>query len=188
MYSKTTKVTLIIISIIIVSLIFFQIINKKDVKIEKIISEEKSYSSNIIENVEYSSKDVRGNEYLITAKEGEIDINDNSIIFLTNVNAIVNLSNSNKILISSNFGKYNINNFDTIFNKNVIINYLQNEIRGEYLDFSILRNSMIISQNVFFSNSTNTLETDVIEMNLDTKDTKFFMYDKKNKVKLKNLK
>ena len=37
---------------------------------------------NIIENVEYSSKDVRGNEYLITAKEGEIDINDNSIIKL----------------------------------------------------------------------------------------------------------
>ena len=47
---------------------------------------------------------------------------------------------------------------------------------------------MIISQNVIFSNSINTLETDVIEMNLDTKDTKFFMYDKKNKVKLKNLK
>tara|TARA_Y100000389_G_scaffold190123_1_gene214642 strand:- start:128 stop:694 length:567 start_codon:yes stop_codon:yes gene_type:complete len=187
MYSKTTKVTLIIISIIIVSLIFFQIINKKDVKIEKIISEEKSYSSNIIENVEYSSKDVRGNEYLITAKEGEIDINDNSIIFLTNVNAIVNLSNSNKVLISSNFGKYNINNFDTIFNKNVIIKYLSNNIKGDYLDFSIARNSMIISQNVIYSNNNSILKTDIIEIDLRTKNTKFFMYNKKNKVRLKSI-
>ena len=34
-------------------------------------------------------------------------------------------------------GKYNSENFDTIFSKNVIINYLDNKITGEYLRFFI---------------------------------------------------
>ena len=42
-------------------------------------------STNIIENVEYSSKDSKGNEYIIRAKFGEMDINKNNIIYLTKV-------------------------------------------------------------------------------------------------------
>ena len=53
------------------------------------------------------------------------------------------------------------------------------------MDFSIARNSMIISQDVVYTDAINTLRTDVIEINIDTKDTKFFMYDKNNKVSLK---
>jgi len=129
---------IIVFSFIVLGLIFLKISNKKSVsQINEIEKEERSYSSNIIENVKYSSKDPRGNEYVITALEGEIDINNSNIIFLKNVKAIFKLKNSNNVLISSNFGKYNINNFDTIFSKNVIINYLQNRIKGEYLDFSI---------------------------------------------------
>ena len=85
-------------------------------------------SSNIIENVEYSSKDSAGNEYVIKASEGEIDIDNNNIIFLKNVSAVINLKNSNKILIFADFGKYNIDNFDTIFSKNIVINYLDKKI------------------------------------------------------------
>ena len=36
-------------------------------------NEEIIYNSNIIQNVEYSTKDAKGNEYLIRAEEGEID-------------------------------------------------------------------------------------------------------------------
>jgi len=154
---------------------------------EKVEEVETSYSSNIIENVKYSSEDPKGNEYTIIAKKGEIDIRNSNIIFLKNVKAIIKLRNSNEILIFSDFGKYNISNFDTIFNENVIINYLQNTIKGEYLDFSILKNSMIISQNVIYTDTINTLKTDVIEMNIDTKDTKFFMYNKNNKVEVKSI-
>ena len=161
-------------------------LNQKE-KVEEVEEVETSYSSNIIENVKYSSKDPKGNEYTIIAKKGEIDIRNSNIIFLKNVKAIIKLRNSNEILIFSNFGKYNISNFDTIFNENVIINYLQNTIKGEYLDFSILKNSMIISQNVIYTDTINTLKTDVIEMNIDTRDTKFFMYNKNRKVKIKTI-
>ena len=143
-------------------------------------------SSNIIENVEYSSKDTAGNEYIIKASEGEIDIDNNNIIFLKKVSAAINLKNSNKILIFADFGKYNINNFDTIFSKNIVITYLDKKITSEYLDFSIIRNSMLISKNVVYQDLENTLITDVIEINLKTKDTRFFMYNTKNKINIIN--
>ena len=189
MNKKIIVIIVMVFLLIILSLIFLKISNKKDVsKIESIEKTEKNYSSNIIENVKYSSKDSRGNEYIITAQEGEIDIKNSNIIFLKNVNAVIKLNNKNDVFISSNFGKYNINNFDTIFSKNVIINYLQNKIKGEYLDFSIIRNSMIISQDVIYTDNSNILKTDVIEIDINTKDTKFFMYDKNDKVSLKKIK
>ena len=41
--------------------------------IEKVVSDEESYKSNIMENVSYSSKDAKGNEYIVNASQGEID-------------------------------------------------------------------------------------------------------------------
>ena len=168
---------------------FYQIpVEKKKVKIDETKIEEKSFTSNIIQNVKYTSKDIRGNEYIITAREGEIDINNDNVIFLKDVKAKIILNNQNKIFISSEYGKYNINNFDTIFNKNILINYLQNNINGEYLDFSLHRNSMIISDDVVFSDNNNVLKTDVVEIDIKTKNTKFYMYDKDHKVSFKTTK
>ena len=99
---------------------------------------------------------------------------------------IIKLENSNEIIINSDYGKYNISNYDTIFSKNVIIEYLNNVIEGEYLDFSVKRNSMIISKNVIYTNLENILEADVIEINIKTKDTKIFMYEKEKKVNIKS--
>ena len=161
---------------------------KKD-EIEKVEIEEQKenlYSSNVINDVSYTTKDPNGNEYLIKALIGEIDFNNSEIIYLTKVIAVIKLINSNSITITSDFGKYNINNYDTIFSKNVIISYLDNNIKGEYLDFSLNRNTMMISRNVVYNNMENTLNADVIEMNIKTKDVKIFMYEKDKKVKIQN--
>ena len=187
MKKKIIGVILILILVTIFSIHYF----KKSPKIENTnINESKSEEtvemSNIIEDVEYSSKDSSGNEYNIKAEEGETDINNTNIIFLKNVSATIKLKNSNKILIFANFGKYNIDNFDTIFSKNVIINYLEKKITSDYMDFSIVRNSMIISKNVLYIDKKNKLSTDVVEINLKNKDIKFFMYDKNDKVNLIN--
>ena len=40
---------------------------------------------------------------------------------------------------------------------------------------------MIISKNVIYSNLENILKADVIEINIKTKDTKIFMYERKKK-------
>ena len=165
-------------------------LNGSDKKVEEIPNTEKfednSYSLNIIENVSYTSKDIKGNEYIIEANKGEVDLENSNIIFLTQVNAIVKLYDGDLVLIDSDFGKYDINNFDTIFSKNVIINYLENKITGDYLDFSMMRNSMIISKDVTYTNHKNILKADVIEVDIETKDTKIFMYENTKKVNIKN--
>ena len=148
---------------------------------------EETYKSNIIKDVNYSSKDAKGNEYIIDASEGEIDYSETNIIYLTNVVAVIKLIKDNTtIKVTSDYGKYNTDNFDTIFSKNVIIKYLDNEIKSEYLDFSIERNSMIVSRNVVYNNFENILKADVIEINIETKDTKIFMYEENKKVNIKS--
>ena len=149
-------------------------------------AEEAILSSNIIEDVSYSAKDINGNEYFLKASEGTIDQNESNFIFLKNVNANINLKNYKLIKISSDFGKYNINNYDTIFSKNVLITYLDNKIQGNYLDFSWEKNLMIISKNVILTSDRNSLQADVIEINVKTKNIKIFMYEDKKKVKIKS--
>ena len=151
------------------------------------ITEEKIESSNIIEDVSYSAKDTKGNEYFLKASEGTIDQNDSNYIFLKSVNALINLKNYNLVEISSDFGKYNINNYDTIFSKNVIITYLDNKIIGDYLDFSWEKNLMIISRDVILKNNKSSLQADVIEVNIETRDIKIFMYEENKKVNIKSL-
>ena len=150
---------------------------------EEIISK-----SNIIKDVNYTTRDADGNEYIITALQAEIDYSNTNILFLTKVKGLINLVNSENIIITSDYGKYNAENFDTIFTKNVIIDYLENKINGEYLDFSIERNSMIISKKVVFTNLDNILKADVIEIDIKNKDTKIFMYEKEKKVNIKSRK
>ena len=149
-------------------------------------NEEIVYSSNIINDVYYTTVDADGNEYIIRASLGEIDYNKPNIIYLTKVDALIKLNDSNHITITSDYGKYNSDNFDTIFSKNVIVNYLENKIEGEYLDFSLNRNSMTMSKQVVYTNLDNILKADVVEMNIKTKDTKIFMYEKETQVKITN--
>ena len=182
---KIIKISLFFLFLILAWIVYKNI--KKTFPIEEIskidepqISNSNS-KSNIINEVSYQSYDANGNEYLINALKGEIDLSDSDIIFLTDVNAKINLKNSNSVLITSEFGKYNIKNFDTIFSKNVNIFYLESKITGEYLDFSIDRSSMVISRNVVYTNDKNILKTDVVEIDIKTKDTKIFMYDEKKK-------
>ena len=151
------------------------------------IKEDNFINSNIIKDIKYSSKDLKGNEYIILSNEGEIDLNDNDIIFLKNVTAFIKMSKNNEtITIVSDFGKYNTINYDTIFSKNVKINYLDNQITSDYLDFSMIKNVLIISKNVVYTNPENILKADVIELDTITKDTKIFMYNSANKVNIKS--
>ena len=169
-------------------LVFFNSNNKKQItenettKIDDTIE-----SSNIIQDVNYSSKDTRGNEYNLKAAEGIIDQKQDNIIFLTTVKGIINLNNYNLIEISSDFGKYNINNYDTIFSENVMIVYSDYIIKGENLDFSWDKNLMVISNNVLLENSKSSLNADVIELNMRTKDVKIFMYEENKKINIKSI-
>ena len=153
------------------------------------IEEGAVYNSNTIKDINYTSRDLKGNEYILIAKEGEIDLDNSDIIFLTDVTAYIKLvKNSELIVITSNYGKYNTINYDTIFSKNVKIDYVDNVITGDYLDFSMMKNLLIISRNVVYKNLENTMKADVIELDTTTKDTKIFMYNSNKQVNVTNIK
>ena len=181
-------VRFLIVTIVIILILFFysKLLSKKTSDVKENISEQETYSSNMMKNVKYLSEDAKGNKYIIVAKQGEIDLNDSSLIYLTEVNAVIDSKESEKITITSDYGKYNINNYDTIFSKNVLIIYLEHKIKSEYADFSFERNSMIVSKNVIYTNANKTLRSDVIEIDIKTKDTKIFMHEKDAKVNITN--
>ena len=183
------KIIFIILCFIVVLIVISSKIFEKEettlIKPQELESE--VYSSNKIKDVKYTTKDADGNEYIITATEGEIDYSNTNIIYLTNIKAKIKLIDSQDISITSDYGKYDSGNFDTIFSKNVIINYLNNEITGEYLDFSLERNSLLMTKKVVYTNLENILKADAVEMNLKTKDTKIFMYENQKKVNIKSI-
>ena len=185
-YSKFFKKSNDLLSVIINTTDTININDPADTKTA--VEEEVIYNSNIIKDINYTSRDLRGNEYILVAKEGEIDLNNSDIIFLTDVTANIKLAkNSELIVITSNYGKYNTINYDTIFSKNVKIDYVDNIITGDYLDFSMLDNLLIISRNVVYKNLENTMKADVLEFDIKTKNTKIYMYDSKKKVNIKNM-
>ena len=181
----------IILGLSVVIMIFFfglKLFEKENKTLTKkeVVEEDIDTTTNVIKDVSYRSKDAKGNEYILMADEGQIDLSNNKIIFLTKVEAKIITVGGEVINIQSDYGKYNINNYDTIFSKKVMIGYEDSKINGNYVDFSLNRNSLIISKNVVYSNQESSLNADVVEINIETKDAKIFMYEKEKKVKIKS--
>jgi LPS export ABC transporter protein LptC len=194
MNKKTGLQAVMVLAIILISLWFYLKYfteNFKDVKktlaIEK-VDENQNSTSTYINNINYVSTDVRGNEYQITAKLAEIKIENSDLMFLSDVVAFVFIKDKDTVKITSNFGKYNTKNYDTIFSENVIVVYPGHKVTGEYLDFSFLTNLGVFTTNVIYTGEKTNLFADKIEMNLTTKDTKIFMNDNGKKVLIEGTK
>ena len=153
-------------------------LSKQDHSIRVIESE-----NNLIKNLEYLSTDKKGNKYLITAKYGEISNTDANIILMTNVIAQIDFLKKDTVYLTSNFAKYNTLSLDTNFNKNVILKYTGHEITSENIDLSFKENFVWVYNNIVYKSSTNQLFADKLEIDLLSKDSKIFMYNKK-KVKI----
>ena len=108
-------------------------------------------------------------------------------MYLKDVTATIKIKDDRDIvLITSNFAQYNIQSYDTIFSENVIVNYSENKMTGEYLDFSLINNLLTISENVIYTNNENILKADIAEMNIKSKDTKIFMFENYKKINIQS--
>ena len=187
--NKKTRLQIIMVLVIVIISLWFYLEyftkNFEDVKdipaIEKIDKNQNS-DSTYINDINYTSTDIRGNKYQITAKLAEIKIKNADLMFLSDVVAFVFIKDKNTVKITSNFGKYNTKNYDTIFSENVIVVYPGHKVTGEYLDFSFSTNLGIFTTNVIYTAAKTNLFADIMEMNLTTKDTKIFMNDIGDKV------
>ena len=98
--------------------------------------------------------------------------------------AIIALKDSQIIEINSDFAKYNTKNYDTQFSENVLMTYDDHIIRSQNLDLFFEKHIAQAMNNLVYENSTSRLRADKIEIDLITKNSKIFMYNKKKKIKI----
>ena len=179
-----------IIIIILISYLFYKNYFTKDINIEKqitVVEADKELLSteqttNIIENLEYSSLDRDGNKYTIKANYAEVTSDNENILILTKVIGIIYLKEKGEIFIYSDKAEYNKINFDTKFYNNVKVNYDDSEIFSDNLDIFFKDNKAIMYNNIIFSDLKMQIKADEIFFNLSNGDIYIKMFNKNKKI------
>ena len=185
MNKKSLKIFFVILFLILLLIFYLKFFNENKIENSSLNdSRQTDAVSNIIKEISFSSKDEEGNEYILKAEEGEVNLLNDKIIYLKKIESQIILDNSEDIIIVSDFGEYNIENYDTIFSGNILIKYLDNKITSNYMEFSLRKNLMTITKNVVYSNKYNVLKADAVEFKTDTKKVNIYMYDNSEKVKI----
>ena len=138
---------------------------------------------NLIKDMKYETTDISGNKYFIYSEYGEIDIDNPDIILMKNVYAKIEIFKKDTIYINSLLAKYNITNYETNFNKNVELKYLDHVIFTENMDLSFQKNFAWLYTDVVYKSPDYELFADKIEIDLITQNSKIYT-NNSNKVKI----
>ena len=169
---------------------FFVIKNKKTESItenkEQLNSKLEDKIESELINIEYNSSDSEGNTFYINAERAMISKKDtkNNNINLEGVISIINLKNRGIINIYSKNAIYNKQNNNTLFFNDVKIEYLDNTIYSQNLDFIFTEKISKVYNNVVYKNNNLNLTTDKILIDMNTGDVKLEMINNYDKVKL----
>jgi lipopolysaccharide export system protein LptA len=188
---KKIIIQLFLIIVILVISITFQkkYFNKGNKKIAEISlgNEMENYEDNsFINNFSYSVEDIEGNKYTIESKNANYSEDKLELIIMKNVQADVYFIKSENVTIYAKSAIYNSINHDTEFFNGVSINYSNHNIESDNLNLSFNKKIASISDNIIYKNLDNTLQADKIEIDLITKNSKIFMYDKSKNIKIIN--
>tara|TARA_B110000495_G_C22994932_1_gene586407 strand:+ start:957 stop:1574 length:618 start_codon:yes stop_codon:yes gene_type:complete len=160
--------------------------NKHDESLKNSSIDNDNSTSNVLRNMVYENFDNRGNKYEIYADTSEFkDINSKKI-FMKGVRAKINLDNMNFITISSEEAIFDNESLTTNFSKNVILDYLNHNIKSESLELLFDKNLITMKDQIIYKNIDTELVADQIIIDLITKDSKIFMNDKNRKIKILN--
>ena len=173
--------------IIFLSIIFYKVYFKEKNLVDEnseIISniEIEKYENNLIKDLKYNINLGQNNKYIINSDLSEITYKDNSeVVNMQGVTAIIIDKNQIPIEISSDLAKYNNNNYETLFEKNVKIKYLNHEIFSDTMQFDFENKMIKIYKNVEYNGTLGHKFTDNIEINLIRNKIDIYMDgDKKN--------
>ena len=139
-------------------------------------------NENIIKNIRYFSKDDKNNSYEIISDFGKIDLDNPNITFMTNVTASIYLENSNDIIITSKFANFNNSNYETEFYENVNVVRDDERVKSQKLEFSLINDLILISDQVILEKPGFNLKADKVEIDLITKNSTIYMNDSAKKV------
>jgi len=185
---------LIILFTIIFSTFFFYFKKKENLKESNlpIIKEKESLiddeTGTLIKDINYSFYDSAGNYYELLSEVGKVDINNSDKIFMTNVLATIYLTDSSPVKITSKHANYNKINHETSFFENVKVTHLIHKATSENLDISFKNNIASMYNNIVYNKPGTKLKADRLEIDLITKNSKIFMDNKTEKIKIINKK
>tara|TARA_B100000809_G_C15102776_1_gene517571 strand:- start:1351 stop:1941 length:591 start_codon:yes stop_codon:yes gene_type:complete len=166
-----------------------EILKENNIQMQKItelkINEE---TASLMKNMNYSFSDLNGNNYEILSEFGKVDINDPDKIFMTNVLATIHLKNESPIKIVSKFANYNKNDHETKFFENVKIMYKIHKVTSQNLNLSFKSNLVTMYNKIIYTKPGTKLFADQLQIDLLTKNSKIFMNNKFEKIKIINKK
>ena len=97
---------------------------------------------------------------------------------------LINQKFSSILIITADNAIYNNSTFNTFFEKNVKIEYLDHVILSEKLDVNFKKNIVSVYDNVVYESLDGNLVADNIIINLSTRDVDIFMNNSKEKVQI----
>ena len=142
-------------------------------------------SINLIKNLKYNVNFKNNTSYSITAGESElIDENNIDIILMKNVEAIFTSSDNKILKITSKNAKYNNSTYNTEFENQIRIEYLENIITSEKLFLNFEENVVIISDNIVYEGLKGMGKADNIKINLISKNIEISMSNSEKKIEI----
>ena len=147
----------------------------------------KKEGTNQMNGIVYNSTYLDDNNYIIKAEFGEFSADDPGLMMLTNVTGTIFLKNSETIEISSKKARYDSVGYNTNFSENVLITFNDHQINSDNFDLFFDKKLSTIYNNIIYKNLNTMLHADKIDIDLITKNSKIYMFDKSKKIKAKIL-
>ena len=162
-------------------------INEKGIESSKVLkSEIDDKTGTLIKDLNYSFSDASGNSYELFSELGEVDIKNSNNMFMTNVEALIYLKNSPPIKIVSKYANYNKMDHETNFFEDVVLTHLIHKATSDNLDISFSNNTATMYNNIIYNKPETQITADRLEIDLITKNTKIFMDNEPEKIKIIN--
>ena len=141
--------------------------------------------NNLIKNLKYNVTFDDKTEYIINSDFSEVTYQNNvEMIKMKNVKAIFIDKSIFPVTITANNALYNNSTYDTYFNENVEINYMDNIIFSNKIDLNFKENIILIYENVKYEGEQGTIRSDNIKINLITKKIQIYMNNEEKKVEM----
>ena len=189
-FKKVIQILIILLIILITYLVLdIYFFNKKDISNldlneNLVIKEDNLDLDNVMENLEYKSSDKSGNNYIIKAKKGKVNLEKENLLILEEVYGEIKLVGRSTIYIYSNLAQYNRNNFDTKFYQNVLVNFEDKRFNCDNLDLFFKDNFGSMYNNIVFVDENTQINADQVNMNLLNGDINIKMFQEEKKIKI----
>ena len=176
--------------IITISIAFYFIYFDEDKKPEISIVEKENESqikdqNNLIKNLRYDVKFDGNKQYVITSDLSEINYeNGIEIVDMKIVKATFIDEKNIPLTVSADTAIFNNSTYNTNFNGNVVIQYLDNIILSNKIDLNFENSTILIYENVEYEGLQGTIDADNIKINLITKKIEIYMDNVDNRIVL----